>query len=201
MRAPDVLLDWDHDADDPLIVRIQPTGVVTGNRLGRTSISAGAGDPYSSGIWARVRVQVNVIENPTANEKGLGFPTLKVTGRDEDPETGRVREGDPDQPALWQEPIDFKHNIWWLNLESADAAFAFAQREEHPEVWRSFHAHITVEMVIQVLMLQEYTKRTEGEQPSLWAEHRAALDRCRIQLVPQMWEKLKDYVCSRRGLD
>jgi hypothetical protein len=177
VRATDVLLDWDHDADDPLIVRIRPTGVVTGNRLGRTSISAGAGDPNSSGVWARVRVQVNVIENPIANEKGLGFPTLKVTGRDEDPETGRIREGDPDQPALWQEPIDFRHNIWWLNLESADAAFAFAQREGHPEVWRSFHAHITVEMVIQVLMLQEYTKRTEGEQPSLWAEHRAALDR------------------------
>jgi len=194
VRATDVFLDWEHDADDPLIVRIRPTGVVTGNRLGRTSISAGAGDASSGGVWARVRVQVTVTENPTANEKGLGFPTLKVTGRDEDPDTGRIREGDPDQPALWQEVSDFLRNIWWLNLESADAAFAFAEHEEHPELWRSFHAQITVEMVVQVLMLEEYTNKKEGEQSTVWAEHRAALDRVRIQLVPQMWEKLKDYV-------
>ena len=201
LRATDVFLGWDHDADDPLIVRIRPTGVVTGNRLGRTTISAGAGDPNTGGVWARVRVQVAVTENPKANEKGLGFPTLKVTGRDEDPETGRVREGDPDQPALWQEPSDFKRNLWWLNLESADAAFAFAQRNEHPELWRSFHAHITTEMVVQVLMLQEYTHKQEGEQATVWAEHRAALDRLRIQLIPQMWEKLKDYVSVGRGLE
>lgn len=201
IRATNVLLDWEHDADDPLVVRIRPTGVVTGNRLGRTSISAGAGDPDARGVWARVRVQAVVTENPKASEKGLGFPTLKVTGRDEDPETGRVREGDPDQPALWQDPIDFLNNIWWLNLESSDAAFAFAQREEHPELWRSFHAQITVEMVVQVLMLQDYTNKREGEQATVWAEHRAALDRLRIQLVPQMWEKLKDYVSLGRGLE
>ena len=201
IRATNVLLEWEHDADDPLIVRIRPTGIVTGNRLGRTSISAGAGDARSGGVWARVRVQVVVTENPAANEKGLGFPTLRVTGRDEDPETGRIREGDPDQPALWQDPIDFLHNLWWLNLESADAAFAFAQREGHPELWRSFHAQITVEMVVQVLMLQEYTNKKEGEQSTVWAEHRAALDRLRIQLVPQMWEKLKDYVNLGHGLE
>jgi hypothetical protein len=201
VRSTNVLLDWEHDADDPLILRIRPTGVVTGNRLGRTSISAGAGDPDAGGVWARVRVQAVVTENPKASEKGLGFPTLKVTGRDEDPETGRVREGDPDQPALWQDPIDFLHNIWWLNLESSDAAFAFAQREEHPELWRSFHAQVTVEMVVQVLMLQDYTNKKEGEQATVWAEHRAALDRLRIQLVPQMWEKLKDYVSLGRGLE
>ena len=100
-RATNVLLDWEHDADDPLIVRIRPTGIVTGNRLGRTSISAGAGDPNCGGVWARVRVQVAVVDNPKASEKGVGFPTLKLTGRDEDPETGRIRPGDPDQPALW----------------------------------------------------------------------------------------------------
>jgi len=37
-RATNVFLNWKHDADDQLIVRIHPTGWVTGNRLGRTSI-------------------------------------------------------------------------------------------------------------------------------------------------------------------
>jgi len=53
---------------------------------------------------------------------------LLVTGRDEDPATGQIREGDPDQPALWQEASDFMHGIWWLNLQSPEAAFVFQQR-------------------------------------------------------------------------
>lgn len=50
-RATNVFLNWEHDADDPLIVRINPTGWVTGNRLGHTSISAGAGDRAKGGMW------------------------------------------------------------------------------------------------------------------------------------------------------
>jgi hypothetical protein len=200
-RATDVLLAWEHDADDPLIVRIRPTGWVTGNRLGRTTISAGAGDPKAGGVWARVRVQVKVVENPTANREGQGYPTLKVTGRDRDPETGDIRPGDPDAPALWQEPSDFTHNIWWLNLESSDAQFAFSQRDEQAQMWRLFHAQKVVEMVTQVFMRQEYTSRCEGEPPSTWAEHKAALERFQIQLVPQMWEKLRQYVLTGAGLE
>src|SRR5207248_2769726 len=48
-RATDVYLNWEHDADDKLVVRIQPSGWVTGNRIGRTTVSAGAGDPGSDG--------------------------------------------------------------------------------------------------------------------------------------------------------
>jgi hypothetical protein len=200
-RATDVLLAWEHDADDPLIVRIRPTGWVTGNRLGKTTISAGSGDANSGGIWARVRVQVHVVENPDDDQDGQGFPTLKVTGRDRDPETGDIRQGDPDAPALWQEPSDFAHNIWWLNLESSDAQFAFSHRDERSEMWRLFHAQKVVEMVTQVYMRQEYTSRLEGEMPSTWAEHKAALERFQIQFVPQMWEKLRQYVLTGTGLD
>lgn len=195
-RATDVLLEWRHDADDPLLVRIRPTGWVTGNRIGSTTISAGAGDPESGGIWARVRVHVNVVENPDTDHEGQGHPTLRVTGRDRDPENGETRPGDPDAPALWQEPSDFAHNIWWLNLESPDAQFAFSHSETIPEVWRMFHAEKVVEMVTQVYMSQEYTGRREGEMPSSWAEHKAALERFQIQFVPQMWEILNDYVLS-----
>src|SRR5439155_9340897 len=83
-RSPDVLLNWEHDADDPLIVRIRPTGAVTGNKIGRTTISAGAGDPKAGGVWARVRAEVEVVENPRLDRKGGGFPTLKVTDTDID---------------------------------------------------------------------------------------------------------------------
>ena len=62
-RSVDVLLNWEHDADDPQIVRIAPTGTVAGNKLGRTTVSAGAGDPKAGGVWARVRAEVEVVDN------------------------------------------------------------------------------------------------------------------------------------------
>src|SRR5262249_48690213 len=93
-RSTDVLLDCRHDAEDPMIVRISRSGIVTGNRLGRTAITAGSG-----GVWARIPVEVTVIANPEKQKRGSGFPTLLLTGRDLDPATGTIREGDPDQPA------------------------------------------------------------------------------------------------------
>src|SRR5262245_50247199 len=57
-RATDVYLTWAHDAEDPMIVRIRANGVVTGNRVGRTAITAGSGDPADGGVWSRIPVEV-----------------------------------------------------------------------------------------------------------------------------------------------
>ncbi len=71
---------------------------------------------------ARVHVEVEVKPNPEAPKRGSGFPQLLMTDKDPDPLTGEVREGSPDQPTLWQEVQDQQNNIWWLNLQSEDAA-------------------------------------------------------------------------------
>ena len=190
-RSTDVLLDWLHDAEDQLIVRIDRTGVVTGNRLGRTAISAGAG-----GVWARIPVEVTVIANAEQPGRASGFPQLLVTGRNEDPATGQIREGDPDQPALWQEPSDFVHNIWWLNLQSPEAAFVFQQRGTQPTLWRTYHAEKVIEMVVQVWMTEEYSRKGESQRPEFWAAHLAAMDRHRVRIVGEMWKHLESYVAS-----
>ena len=52
-------------------------------------------------------VEVHVIPNPEEQRRGSGFPRLLLTERDEDPATGQIRQGDPEQPALWQETTDF----------------------------------------------------------------------------------------------
>jgi hypothetical protein len=93
-RSTNVLLDWRHDAEDQLIVLVGRNGTVTANRLGRTAITAGAG-----GVCARIPVEVSVIPSREEAKRGSGFPKLLLTGRDLDPATGTVREGDPDQPA------------------------------------------------------------------------------------------------------
>lgn len=136
-RSTNVLLDWKHDAEDQLIVRVGRLGVVTGNRLGRTAVTAVAG-----AVWARTPVDIKVIPNTKDQERGSGFPRLLLTGRDLDPATETIREGDPDQPALWQEPSDYVNNVWWLNLQSAEAAYAFQQRSANPMLWRDYHAQL-----------------------------------------------------------
>jgi hypothetical protein len=192
-RSTNVLLDWRHDADDQMIVRVSQRGLVTANRLGRTGVTAGAG-----GVWARHRLEIDVVPNPSKPARGEGFPRLLVTDKDLDPAAGTVREGDSDQPPLWQEPSDFIHNVWWLNLHNPQAAFAFRLREANPPLWRGYHAEQIVEMVVQAWMTEEFTRRGESERPEVWAAHLAAMDRHRVRIVQQMWKRLQPYVIDSR---
>jgi hypothetical protein len=195
-RSTDVLLDWRHDADDSLIVRIGRSGVITGNRLGRTAVTAGA-----AGVWARIPAEVTVIPNPDEKKRGSGFPRLLLTGRDLDPATGIVREGDPDQPALWQEPSDFVNNVWWLNIQSAEAAFAFRQRSANPVLWRTYHAGKVVDMAVHVWMTEEFTRKGESQRPEFWVAHLAAMDRHRVRITQEMWKQLEPYVTDGSPLE
>lgn len=192
-RSADVYLDWAHDAADQLVVRVRQNGQVAGNRIGTTAVTAGAGDPEGGGVWARIPVEVEVTDNPDEIDRDSGFPRLLLTGRDVDPSTDEVREGDPDSPALWQETIDFYNNVWWLNLQSPEAAFGFGRRGDDPAMWRSYHVQKLVDMVVQVHMQEEYTKR-EDQRPDLWAAHKGRQDDYQVQVVAQMWEALEGYV-------
>jgi hypothetical protein len=200
-RATDVYLQWSHDADDPMMVRISPLGSVFGNRVGQTCVLAGAGDRGQDGVWARIPVDVRVVPNEQRHRPGGGFPQLLVTGRDIDPETGDVRQGDPDRPSLNQEVSDYDHNIWWLNLDAPEATFFFQQRTENPQAWRGFHAQKLVEMVGQVRMREEATSRGREERPEVWAVHKARLEDLQVELMAQMWQAMQPYILTGQGLE
>ena len=193
-RFTDVLLKWRHEADDQLVVRVGPRGTVTGTRIGRTMIFAGGLGTGDAEVWSRIPSEVEVLKNPELSRPSGGFPRLLVTGRDIDPETGQVREGDPESPALWQEPPDFANNVWWLNLQSPEALFAFSQRDSNAALWRNFHAGIVMDLVVQVQMQTQYTRKGEREGPTLWGMHRNSLDVNRVTTVQQMWEQFEPYV-------
>ena len=199
-RSTNVCLNWTYEADDQLIVRIHPAGWVTGNRLGRTSITAGAGNPAEGGVWARISAEVTVVPNPEELKRGGGFPQLLLTDRDVD-QDGNGRESNPDQPALWQERIDWMNNVWWLNLGAPDAAFFFNQRAENPTFWRAFHAQKAVEMVAQVHMNEEFTRLGEAERKDYWGNHKLSLETHQIRLSEPMWQALQTYVLSGTGLE
>lgn len=188
-RSSTVLLEWQHDADDQLIVRIGPRGRVTANREGRTAISAGAGD-----VWARRAVEVTATASDAERGHAGGYPKLMLTDRDKDPDTGQIREGNPDMPALWQETVDYVNNVYWLNLQSPEAAFAFRKRSDNPEVWRMFHVGKLVEMVEYVWMDYEFTNKGEAERPDYWANHRGMFQDYQVTVLQDMWTKLESYV-------
>jgi hypothetical protein len=200
-RATDVLLKWEHDADDPLVIRINQYGKVFGNRVGQTSVTAGAEGVDGEIVQARVRCDIEVKPNLEDQNPGNGFPRLLLTDRDTDPFTGEVRPGSPDQPALWQEVWDEQNNIWWLNLQSDDAAFAFEKRTNTPEFWRMFHAQQLVQMVVQVHMKHEFTEKGQDEKPEPWGNHKQATDIFEVTLKPAMWEDLRPYVNTGGGLE
>jgi hypothetical protein len=121
-----------------------------------------------------------------------------MTDKDLDPADETVREGDPDQPPLWQEPSDFIHNVWWLNLRNPQAAFAFHLREANPPLWRAYHAEQIADMVVQAWMTEDFTRKGERERPELWAEHLAAMDRHQVRVIQEMWMRLVPYVIDGR---
>jgi hypothetical protein len=88
------------------------------------------------------------------------------------------------------------HNVWWLNLQSPEAAFVFQQRGAQPALWRTFHADKIIEMVVQVWMTEEFSRKGENQRPEFWASHLAAMDRHRVRIVGQMWKQLESYVAS-----
>jgi hypothetical protein len=200
-RSTDVYLEWAHDSDDALLVRISPKGSVFGNRVGTTSVRAGAGDPAHGGVWARIPVDVKVIPNERPNTQGGGFPELRVTDRDLDPETGQRRESDPDRPSLFQDVIDYEYNIWWLNLAAPDAAFFFQQRTANPVLWRSFHAQKLVEMVGQVRMKEQLAGDGRDERPEVWARHKGMVEDFQVELMAQMWQALQPFILTGQGLE
>lgn len=154
-----------------------------------------------NGVWARVRAEVEVVDNPRLDRKGGGFPTLKITDRGVDPETGEKRESDPDEPPLWQTISDYQNNIWWLNLGSKEAESAFSRRNDNPQAWRLYHAQKVVEMVVHVHMQNEFTARREGEVPGLWTDHLQIFSSLQKQFIPLMWEKLGNYVLLGSDLE
>jgi hypothetical protein len=86
------------------------------------------------------------------------------------------------------------NNVWWLNLQSPDAAFAFRQRGTSLPLWRTYHAERVIDMVVQVWMGEEFTRKGESQRPEFWAAHLAAMDRYRVRLVHEMWKRLEPFV-------
>lgn len=193
-RFTDVILEWNHDSLDKNMIKISPLGCVFGNKVGKT-LAAASSDSKNT-VSSTNPVSIEVVPSDNTGKSGGGFPTLKITDRDVDLIDGKIRQGDPEEPALWQTTQDERRNIWWLNIRSKDAQFAYKQRESgNLQLWRVFHSKILVEMMIQAHLHYTYTKKGEEEQPARWSDHKFFFDRKYVELTQAMWDKvLSKYV-------
>jgi hypothetical protein len=58
-----------------------------------------------------------------------------------------------------------------------------------------------MDMVVQVWMTDEFSRKGDSQRPEFWASHQAALDRHRVRTVGQMWKRLESYVASGAIID
>ena len=93
------------------------------------------------------------------------------------------------------------NNVWWLNLQSPEAAFAFRQHGSDPALWRTYHSEWVIDMVVQVWMGDEFTRKGESQRPEFGAAHLAAVDRHRVRIAQQMWKRLEPYISGGAALN
>jgi len=138
------------------IARVSSAGSVFGFAPGETRISAGD-DGCVSENPALVRVTPGGTKGG-GDKAGRGFPRILVSGFDVDPDTNEHITFSPDDPPVWQRPIDFQRNIWWIN-SSAPMAEMYLNKESgygyESREWRMYHLERVIDVIVQIALDQE----------------------------------------------
>ena len=109
ITTSDVYLVWFETS--PVVAQVSASGNVYGHSLGTTEVAAGDDNCMADAV----RVQVTEAGGGDGDHKGRGYPRILVSGVDKDPETGEDVEVAPDDPPVYQRPVDIDRDIWWIN--------------------------------------------------------------------------------------
>jgi hypothetical protein len=150
-EARNVSLVWDENHPD--VARVSASGLVFGFAEGSTEIYAGD-DHCMAAEPAVVRVVTGSGTGP-GGQRGRGYPLIRISGVDPDPETGDSVNFTSDDPPVAQRPEDFDRNIWWINSSAplarlyldSDGEFGFESRE-----WRMYHLERYTDVLVQIAL-------------------------------------------------
>lgn len=59
-----------------------------------------------------------------------------------------------------------------------------------------YHSEKVTEMVVQVWMTEEFTRKGERQRQEFWGAHLNAMDRHRVGIVQEMWKGLEPYITN-----
>lgn len=135
------------------VARVGPAGVVYGFETGECEISAG--DDHAIAKSPAI-VRVTPATGTGGHEgRGHGYPTILISGINNDPDTKEPVNLSRDYPPVYQGPQDVDRNIWWINSSSPLASmlldkgrgYGYQSRE-----WRMYHLERYVEILIQIAL-------------------------------------------------
>lgn len=170
-EVDDVMVVWTEN--NPLIARVSAAGFVFGFGAGDTEVSAG--DDHSMTHEPAI---VHVTDDDGGGDRrGRGYPQVKVSEIDPDPETGDDVIFSRDDPPVMQRPIDVERNIWWINSAAplarvyldARRGYGYESRE-----WRIYHLERYVDIMAQIAMTHGPDQGEDlavGDWILRWGEH------------------------------
>jgi hypothetical protein len=170
-EAQDVMVVWTEN--NPLIARVSAAGFVFGFGAGNTEVSAG--DDH---CMSRDPALVHVTSGDGGTDRrGRGYPQVKVSEIEPDPETGEDVMFSRDDPPVLQRPVDVERNIWWINSAAplarlylnAARGYGYNSRE-----WRIYHLERYVDIMAQIALTHGPEQGEElavGDWILRWGEH------------------------------
>lgn len=159
----DVYLVWTED--NPSILRVSAAGMVFGHEPGQTTVTAG--DDHCLSRHPATITVVPPTDGSGGERPGRGFPQIRVSEIDGDPETGEKVVFSRDEPPVWQRAVDVERNIWWINSASPLARMYLDQSRGYgyeSREWRIYHLERIIEVMVKIAV--EYAT-FQGEEASI----------------------------------
>ncbi|MEW5702284.1 MAG: Ig-like domain-containing protein [Candidatus Zixiibacteriota bacterium] len=146
--------------NNPNVARVSSSGLVYGFATGETEVVAGD-DSCTALNPAVVRVIPGRGKGP-GDQQGEGYPTVKISEVDPDPDTAEPVVFSHDDPPVWQRPQDVDRNIWWINSAAPFARMYLDQGRGYgydSREWRIYHLERYIDIMIQIALTQSPTEK------------------------------------------
>jgi hypothetical protein len=157
-ETSDIYLVWTED--NPNIARVSASGLVFGFEPGETQVTAG--DDRCEATEPAVIIVLPIKDRGKGDQRGRGFPTVKISEVDTDPYTGEQRVFSSEIPPVWQEPKDVERNIWWINSAAPLARMYSDTRLDYgynSREWRMYHLERYIDIMVQIALTHGPTER------------------------------------------
>lgn len=147
----DIYLEWTEN--NPNVARVSSSGLVFGFSPGQTEVTTG-----DDKCLAKKASVVTVVPGGTqgkGNQPGKGFPVVRISEVQTDPETGETVTFSREDPPVCQRPQDVDRNIWWINSGAPFArlyldtgrGYGYLSRE-----WRIYHLERYTDIMVQIAL-------------------------------------------------
>jgi len=141
------------------IVSIGSGGLVFGLLEGESMVSAG-----DERTGFRCETRVEVVKADPSGTGGSGYPQILLSEIDNDPLGDKPPTFTAADPPIHQRPVDYDHNIWWINMASPlarryiDDARGGGSKSKQ---WRAYHLERYIETMVKILLTYDFENGEE----------------------------------------